>query len=360
MTTRAVPAPEEDPRWQMEGLAHAPRVTHERLVCAFQSGDIRAYDADAAPRWSVRLPRKLSLIDPLGRLLVAGPRILTRHAQDLLAFDAQTGDRLFARRLAGEFLLESAVATSDVLYVQTVGAKGPYTVRAHDLASGREIWAEQLEKGPSELALAGGTLAAVTVDRRAIVAFDAAVGGRRWEASVEEIGRGFVDALQREVQGRIIGSVQIHDRVFIAGVYLHHVIAIDADNGDFRWTTRVPMPSPVNPTATPGGRVDAMNSGSYVSLDAATGRTMRSGALERAPSGAGIDPGYLAYDDGTVYAAEQSGTVFAFDTANARVAWTHALGAKVPLSLPPRLFGGRLFITDSQGRLHAFVLKGRR
>jgi len=198
-------------------------------------------------------------------------------------------------------------------------------------------------------------LCALTVDRRAIVGIEAASGRSRWRTSVEDIGSGFVEALRRDIRGRVVGQLQVVDRMLVAGVHLHHVAAIDSMTGEIRWTSKVPMAMPVNCMAT-AGRIDAISNSKYVSLDPATGRVAREESVT-AESGAGIDPGYLESDGRTLYAAEESGTVFAFDTVDGRLRWTHALGARVPLALPPALGLGRLFVTDyPKGRLHAFVL----
>jgi len=322
----------------------------------FQSGEVRAYDSSSALVWRFRLPGTVSIATPGGSLVVAGSRILTQYGDDLIALDPGTGTLLSSRRMPGSFLLRNAAVTSDRAYVQTTSEKGRSVLHAHDIASCSDVWAQTVAQRMSELAVAGSMLCGLTGDRGGIVGVDPATGQQGWRTSVEDVGRGFVDAVQGEVPGEVLGRLRVGDRALFAGVYLHHIVAIEPRTGEILWASKVPMPAPVNCAATPAGRIDVISSGSYASLDAATGRVVREESLRGTP-GVGIDPGYLAFDGRMVYAAEEPGTVFAFDTVNGRLAWTHAVGARVPLSLPPRLGAGRLFITDSpEGRLHAFVL----
>jgi outer membrane protein assembly factor BamB len=360
MTTKSVPgpAPKVDPAWRLTRLAHSPVIAGQTVVCVFQSGELRAYDGNAKPVWKFRLPGAVDIGGQFGWLLPTDSRILTQIGEELFVLDVSSGSLVASRRMAGSFLLKNAAAASGLLYLETVGTTGPYTLRAHDISSGRDASTATVDQGPSEYVLAGGMLCALSVDRGAISGLDPATGKRAWQTSVEAIGREFVPALQRKERGRVVGAIQLVDRLLVAGVYVSHIVAIDSVDGKIQWQTKVPMPAPVNCTPTPAGRIDALANGAYVSLDSGSGRVAQKARLKQAPMGVGTDPGELVFDGPTLYAAEESGTVFAFDTATGRVEWAHSVGAEVPLSLPPRLGVGRLFVTDfPAGGLHAFVLR---
>jgi|GEM_PF-3465182 len=150
-----------------------------------------------------------------------------------------------------------------------------------------------------------------------------------------------------DVGGRVTGPVTDTDRTYVG---VGDLVAVDAATGDTAWRT----PGPVTGTPTiADGAVFASTATGVMAVDAATGDLR----WQRPLTDPVLTPPVVA--DGTVYVGvtvpDGGGAVTALDAGDGRPRWHRPTGA---VQVTPTVVDGTVFAADRTGTVHAFAADG--
>ncbi len=235
--------------------------------------------------------------------------------------DAEAVGLSLGRRGNGRHRLASKLpAVADgTAFVPTAGT---FVAVDLDAPGGDPAWIHQLDDDMDAVpAMACGVVLAVGLNT--VTAVDPTSGERYWQADVGGFGPAAVGVLA--------------DRVYVGGPSL---AARDARTGAERWT------------ANGGDTISVDGSGVY-STENANGEGAvyahdhAGGRLWHRPLGKFVGSATVA--DGTVYAVEERGTVYALDAASGETEWSRTLDAVEKVYSGPAVGGGDLVVPAGNG-----------
>ena len=334
--TATVPEAEPTEQWRLtleKPLEfHTGPVVHDGRVYVGARGDPRHYDGklylyalDAATgsrEWTHSLAR--GLFSSAGAAAVDGTvyvRVPLRDATEVHALDAADGTTRWTRQVGGD-VVGSFVVVEDALVVTAADS-----LLALDVETGEQRWRTAVEPHSAQPAVGNGAVHVGCTDDT-VRAFDLATGDRRWRYEFDEaitttpsIHDGVVYAGS---SSRLVAladgeetwtfeptkdlstpAVAVDDeRVYVGGWRLY---GLDAATGDRQWARKFEVNAYLTtPPVVADGTVVAAPTGSLAAFDAA------SGIPHWSVEGPWFTRGRPAVVDGRVYAAEESGTLFAF------------------------------------------------
>jgi outer membrane protein assembly factor BamB len=312
--------------------------------------------------------------------------VLAGGSDGLSAFDADTGEQLWRRKLS----INSTPAVVDgVLYVGGSGrVGGPYRVAALSAATGATLWtfhtAWLIRSSP---AVVDGVVYVSSEDGR-MYALDAATGHMVWGTQLEElfsvmstpaVAAGIVylqagsnvvalDAgtgalvWQSDCHGEINSRIAVVDGVvygtgFLGGS-LSYMCAWDAATGQPIWDVQIEtggVSDFVSDFVTDGRTIYGVASQTVFALDAGTGAE-----IWQQDGGAGFS--YLSLANGVLYVGENGaifyhhrGLVNAFDPSTGALLWSDKLDALREVAIPV-IADGRLYLVTQDESVIAFEL----
>ena len=149
-----------------------------------------------------------------------------------------------------------------------------------------------------------------------------------------------------------------HGRLFAVNLEPQQAVAIRPHPHGSKVLWRHPLPgrSESSPLVHAGKVIFGCESGDIFALDAKTGKT------DWTVHTGGAVKGALAFDDGTVFAANYAGEVWALDAGNGHVRWTaHSQGGGFlhggGIYSTPAVAWGRVYLGGLDGRVYSFVEK---
>lgn len=257
------------------------------------------------------------------------------------------------RRNAGEgssrksALTSSPVASETAIFVLDAGQ----TVRAFDVASGREFWRHELSSGNERdrvgvggaLAVSGGRVIAASGYGR-VFALDAATGDQVW---------------MRDMEAPMTGSPTVKDgRIYVTSNN-NEVFALDFDTGRTLWSDQA-IAEPARVLGSPSAAavedlvVVPYSSGEIIAYLANNGRRLWNDALSRPGRFTPISSindiaARPVLSSGLVIAANQSGVTAAIDGRSGNRVWAQPIGS----TQAPALAGEYLFVMGTEGLLAA-------
>ncbi|MEM6646553.1 MAG: PQQ-binding-like beta-propeller repeat protein [Bacteroidota bacterium] len=285
-------------------------------------------------------------------VMVSGDVLFASNRKgEVHAIDAETGKKLGVEEF-GESV-ESATIT-DGRYLYLASTKGRRKVFAYDMEKGRTEWRRRAEPSDAGIVLHDDLM--ITADLFGTIrAHQQATGDEVWavELATEEAPTGVKAPLRLTADGHLIAT-DIDGRVY----------RIDAATGDIRWAVQTGAPIYQAPALADDALYVPTTRGSLVVLEAATGakrwhRTLPDSTVRFATPAAAADMVVTATTDGVVEAHDpQSGVVL----------WSFASPAAIsaaPLLTRDHVFvgslGKRLYVLDRNtgALLEEHEVKGR-
>jgi len=279
-----------------ERFVFSPAHAADDVYAAARDGTVvRLNAASGAPRWRVRVERRLSGgIGTDGDLVVVGT-----DEGEVYALDARSGEQRWSARVSSEVLAAPAVGEGLVLV-----RSGDSRIFALGAEDGKRRWVYQRAASPLLVRSATGvTMHAGTAyagfSGGKLVAIALSNGGVRWEATVA-LPRG---ATELERVTDVVGDAAVQGREVCAAAYQGRVACYEAASGNQLWSREV------------------------ASL-----------------TGVSLDARYA-------YVSDERGAVHALDRTNGRSVWKQDRLAHRRLSVPLPL-GSEIAVADLQGYVH--------
>ncbi|MBN1475811.1 PQQ-like beta-propeller repeat protein [Candidatus Sumerlaeota bacterium] len=298
-----------------------PAVGEARIYFASNDRTLHAMDWPSREMiWATLLPDQPAdapLLDAEEGLL-----FVVTQGGFILAHDAETGDRLWGRRVITARHRASPVCDDDTLYVGMPDAQ----VYAMEKTTGRLRW-QVFAGGPIRTgpALVDGTVYVAT-ELGLVLALDAETGAERW-------------AFQTE--GRIHGSPAVNEGVVYIGSQDMHLYAIDAETGELIWRRRAWHEISSRPAFADGCVI-------YGSWDYhVTCADIRDGHIIWRHGTQDVVEGSPLVADGVVYIGSRDGAVYALDLETGRQIWREQTGTWVTAT-PALAPGGDAILAASQ------------
>lgn len=213
----------------------------------------------------------------------------------------------------------------DTLYVIETGEEpGEPSVHALETGTGEERWSAPDIVSQNDVAVRNGTVVA-SQHRDSPKAFELETGELRWEADLE---------------AGITAAVAGPDRVYVTGNHVRgnrpFVYALDYGSGEVQWKFRVPFGVVSRPALADGTLFAPDGEGQLFAVDGETGDQQWEAPL-------GTNPSRPAVADGVVYVGDESGTVHAFDAATGERQW-HLDARRGRVLYGPIVVGDRLYV----------------
>lgn len=320
-----------------EGLAFA----------ASDDGTVHAYrTSDGSPAWSAAVVNGSAFM--ASTALASGDLFVFSSRSRLEAFAAGTGRRLWAKSIGsveGGFPSSPTVA-GDVVYAVTDD------LVASDIRTGNTLWTRVgLNCSQCSPAVSGGTLyvwGGPSAGRQ-LLALDATTGERRWAVKPTVVGD-FDWNGSPAVAGKTLYIIGWASRTRPANRKAYSLYAFDGSTGKRRWKVRVgssrfftgSSPAVANGVvfyASPSGRLYAIRT---------SGKRLWSRKITPTDSSPAIAHGVVYLGSGHA--------VYAFAARTGKRLW-HAKTAD-DVDASPIVVGGSLYVGSSDGRLHAYRLRG--
>lgn len=273
-----------------------PAVSGNTLVAASAEGEIEAFDRqNGKSLWDIDLKRPLT-----GAVGIGGGRVFVSSADGRLwALDLATGEKLWKQPVGGE-VLAPAVADDSLVAVATFDGR--------------------------------------------LVGLDAADGKPRWSYSVTP----------PVLSLRASSSPVLVEGAVIAGFASGKVVAVNADNGQLYWESRVGVSQgsseierlvdiAAEPLLADGKLFVVAYQGELSALELRSGRKLWS---RKASSFGAISDGYS-----NIYVANVEGSVIAFDQNDQGVRWEQSVLARRQLS-GTATWGSNVAVGDMEGYVH--------
>jgi outer membrane protein assembly factor BamB len=197
--------------------------------------------------------------------------------------------------------------------------------------------------------------AVVTVEKHAVVAYDVADGSLRWRFDVSEAGQreSIVDGIR---PGQVATHVLTRDGLAWAGLTGGMLVAIGLDDGEERW--RSSLGSVTGPVldltpATDGdaGCLVVVADHDLVQFDAATGDLRRRDELDKQRLDSPVVS--MALSQAHAWVVDRQGRLTALELSSGDISDQQWTGGFV--HQPPLVTDDAVYLTDFEGRLHAFA-----
>lgn len=300
--------------------------------------------------------------------IVAGGRVFlggTDHRMH--AFDARTGEELWAGPRQESFFVDSAASAHGLVFASALYKR----LRAYDAATGHVVWSDSacragVRASPTVvghvlyLACFDGTLYALDTDTGVVVwsarggccVFDqspAVDGGRVFQMRTAHTLTAYDAATGAELWRRpafAVGTVAAaHGSIYYG--YYPNVVALEEATGAVRWKAPVFSFAASGSPAVAGGMV-FVTTDRLVALSAATGRV-----LWTAPAASTWGPSVA---NGVVYASSLNGKWAAFDERDGSLLWSVTVpscGGSCTNAIPV-VADGMLYLSGPDPALRAF------
>ena len=269
-----------------------------------------------------------------GGVVMADGRVFINNIDGYArAFDAFTGDQLWATQLGGSYYGTSTpIANSGIVYVVFGNYDGGW-LYALEASSGAVLWSIGPNEGLyfstwAKNALTGDTLFA-TLGTGDVCAIDATTGELRWTAPASAH---WYDGFAAGA-GMLFGCTDYMD-----------VFAMDELTGDVLWQTTLDSSIYSTPLFAQGVVYVGTVSGTMYALDAVSGAEIWSTR--------GLGEVYYstpAYHDGIIYFGTDSGVFYALDADTGSTVWSTYMGWYIESS--PAYANGYLYFTEWDGYL---------
>jgi|GEM_PF-712991 len=303
-------------QWQRSIPGRVRAVTDGQVYVTSESGFVFALDAASGETvWSWQDPE-----DAVHDLQVADGTVYAAAGEDVVAFDAETGDdRLLARfdgRVVGIGIADGTVYASGQAHAGPESQDLVLWVRAVDAETGESQWTFSRPSFPPTRPTITDETVYVGTGSHALHAIDRANGIERWTAELGSSVNGLA------VVPESAGAREEVDGTIYVGCNDYYLYAFDTDSGDQRWRKRTR--GIVNTPAVADGVVYATNRG-YVHA-----------AVE-------ADGDIETETDGSV---ERDKAVHAFDAATGDRRWTLELDAPSLDGRTPAYVGDEPVVAD--------------
>lgn len=253
----------------------------------------------------------------------------------LYAFEAATG-RLRWRYDARRMFKASVCVYDNRLFIGNVDN----WLRCIDAATGDLVWRVDTGRDLDSSACVDGGWLYIGGENGHVRCMDPATGRLRWKTRVG----GLTDGPTQGSYGCETSPAVDRGQVFV-GTYDGRVHCLDAETGFWRWQARTSADTDASAVLDEDRvYVAAEEDAPYVScFDRATGELVWRAAGE---AGFWATP---ALADGTLFASDHNGTLWALDARSGRTRWTHELG--VPSWSSPCVVDGRIVFGAFDGRV---------
>jgi outer membrane protein assembly factor BamB len=280
-----------------------------------------------------------------GECLLDGDRVVSTPRPGRVTVLHRTSGAVLDDAEADGLLLRSAVLEGD----RVVGPLIDGRLAAWDLVRHEFMWRQtSAVRADVPVAGAGGVL--VAVEGPALVACDMDSGEQCWRFDVTELGRRET-ILDGTVAGEVATRVVAHDGLAWAGLTGGSLVAVGLGDGALRWRAQLGWVGGLAFELTLAGTLMLLVNDELVVLDAATGEEHRRAPLSgRFPLQPPFAP--MALSDGYAWAVDRQGRLTSIDLNGGTVAYQAETRAFV--HEPPVTTDDALFVTDFDGRLHAY------
>jgi outer membrane protein assembly factor BamB len=222
------------------------------------------------------------------------------------------------------------------------------SVYATDPSTGAQRLLLEREVLPKPVAVVGDVL--IALERKACVALDLASGNEAWSVDLARPSK------HPPGQGRPVGEPAVESDRIVFPISGYGFIALDKKSGAVLWERKLDA-QPNHCMGVHDDVAHVLTASRYTAFSTADGKVLVSKSISKLTRPLGIiDVGLPAFFGSSLFAADETGTAFAFDPKTLAITWHEGVGARIPFACRPAVAHDKLWLMSIDGKLHVYEL----